>query len=31
VLGRFVADMKAGGFVAAALQRHQIDGAVVAP
>ena len=31
VLSRFVADMKASGFVAAALKRHQIDGAVVAP
>jgi polar amino acid transport system substrate-binding protein len=31
LLGRFVSDMKASGFVAAALQRHQIEGAVVAP
>ena len=30
-LSRFVADMKASGFVAEALQRHQIEGAVVAP
>jgi ABC-type amino acid transport substrate-binding protein len=31
LLGRFVSDMKASGFVAAALLRHQIEGAVVAP
>ena len=31
VLSRFVNDMKASGFVAAALKRHQIEGAVVAP
>jgi polar amino acid transport system substrate-binding protein len=31
VLSRFVNDMKANGFVAAALKRHQIEGAVVAP
>jgi polar amino acid transport system substrate-binding protein len=31
LLGRFVSDMKASGFVAAALKRHQIEGAVVAP
>jgi polar amino acid transport system substrate-binding protein len=31
VLSRFVTDMKASGFVAAALKRHQIEGAVVAP
>jgi polar amino acid transport system substrate-binding protein len=30
-LARFVEDMKAGGFVAAALQRHGIEGASVAP
>lgn len=30
-LSRFVQDMKSSGFVAAALQRHQIEGAVVAP
>lgn len=30
-LARFVEDMKAGGFVAAALQRHGVDGASVAP
>lgn len=31
VLSRFVTDMKASGFVAAALKRHQIEGAAVAP
>jgi polar amino acid transport system substrate-binding protein len=31
LLGRFVSDMKSSGFVATALQRHQIEGAVVAP
>jgi polar amino acid transport system substrate-binding protein len=31
LLGRFVSDMKASGFVASALQRHKIEGAVVAP
>ena len=30
-LSRFVGDMKASGFVAEALKRHQIEGAVVAP
>lgn len=30
-LAEFVEDMKAGGFVAQALQRHRIDGASVAP
>jgi len=30
-LSQFVSDMKASGFVAAALQRHRIEGAVVAP
>lgn len=30
-LGRFVSDMKAQGFVAAALQRHRIEGATLAP
>lgn len=30
-LSRFVSDMKASGMVAAALQRHKIEGAVVAP
>lgn len=30
-LSRFVSDMKASGFVADALQRHRIEGAVVAP
>jgi len=30
-LGRFVEDMKASGFVAAALRRHRIEGASVAP
>ena len=30
-LSRFVSDMKASGMVAAALQRHRIEGAVVAP
>ena len=30
-LNRFVGDMKTSGFVAAALQRHRIEGAVVAP
>jgi polar amino acid transport system substrate-binding protein len=30
-LGRFVEDMKASGFVAAALERHRIAGASVAP
>jgi polar amino acid transport system substrate-binding protein len=31
LLGRFVSDMKAQGFVAAALQRHRIEGATLAP
>jgi len=31
MLSRFVTDMKASGFVAAALKRHQIEGAAVAP
>ena len=31
LLRRFVSDMKASGFVAAALQRHQIEGASLAP
>ena len=31
LLGRFVSEMKASGFVAQALQRHRIEGAVVAP
>ena len=31
VLSRFVTDMKASGFVAAALKRHEIEGAAVAP
>jgi polar amino acid transport system substrate-binding protein len=31
VLAAFVEDMKASGFVAAALQRHHIEGAIVAP
>ena len=31
LLSRFVSEMKASGFVAVALQRHQIEGAVVAP
>ena len=31
LLSRFVGDMKTSGFVAAALKRHQIEGAVVAP
>ena len=30
-LGRFVEEMKAGGFVADALARHHVDGVVVAP
>jgi polar amino acid transport system substrate-binding protein len=30
-VGAFVEEMKAGGFVAAALQRHGIEGAIVAP
>jgi polar amino acid transport system substrate-binding protein len=30
-LARFVEDMKASGFVAAALKRHGIEGALVAP
>jgi len=30
-LHRFVEDMKASGFVANALQKHQIEGAVLAP
>ena len=31
LLAAFVEELKAGGFVAAALQRHHIDGAIVAP